>query len=411
MTSHFTPSGALGRRFWLLVVVSTLIAVSSGAATPLLPLFIHSQLGGDATATGLVISIGSIVGLASQPLVGTLADRWGYKTTLIVAIIVGTLGILLMLVAFSLPMATISRSLFGIVGAAVNTICAAWVVSTTAKNDRGRALSLYGIGVWIGLAVGPQLGQAAYDTASFAGIWLACAALLGLSVLALAPVRSPEIEPRAAKRMTGRERMSEWTAALKVVALPGVVSALSWSAEGLILTFLIIHLQSRGIAASGLFGAASVFTVFGVSVIGARLLIGSITDRLGALRTSGYSLVLLAVALVLLAVADTFAVAAAAAVILGFAFAPLYPALTMLASEDLAPARRGTGLGIFGTFTSLGTAVGSLYGGILTSEISSSAAFLAAAALQLVGLVIVIVASRRASRTIHFAKKPPNTQS
>lgn len=395
---RFAPSGSLGQRFWLLVASATLVSIASSASMPLLPLYIHRELGGNVAASGAIISIGSLVGLASQPIIGPLADRWGFKPTVIVSIILGTIGTMLMLVVLGLPFVAVGRSLFAITGATVNAVCAAWVVASTERRDRGKALGLYGLNVWIGLALGPQVGQLAVAVGSFGALWITCSALLVLAIVALLPIAAPLTVYVAQPDRTARESFGEWLGVVRLVALPGLISTLIWSGEAVIMAYSIIHLEGRGLASSGIFAAATVFTVFGISVIVARLVLGRLPDRLGALRTTSACLVLLTAALLIIGFANSFLVASIAAVLMGFAFAPLYPALTLLASENLSPANRASGIGLFGAFTTLGMSAGALYGGILAAVAGTTSAFVAAAVAQVIAFAVVLLARRRAGR-------------
>ncbi|PSP74592.1 MFS transporter [Halobacteriales archaeon QH_9_66_26] len=85
--------------------------------------------------------------------------------------------------------------------------------------------------------------------------------------------------------------------------------------------------------------------------------------------------------------AGTVEVAAATMVLLGLAGALVAPA-TMALVTDLAPDDRGTAMGGFNVFGSLGFLVGTVGGGVIADTVGFGAAFLAAAALE-AGIVLV----------------------
>lgn len=181
--------------------------------------------------------------------------------------------------------------------------------------------------------------------------------------------------------------------ALRSVWVAGVAAAAAWCGEGLMLGFLIVHLVDHGVPATGVFGAASVFAVFAVSVIVARIVLAGMPDRVGPFRTAGISLVALCGGLLVLAFSGSFAVAAVGAVLMGVGFAPLYPSLTMLAARGLGADNRALGLGLFGGFTSVGYASGALVGGLVLAATSSMWAFVLVAGLQLGALAMLAVFS------------------
>jgi hypothetical protein len=173
-----------------------------------------------------------------------------------------------------------------------------------------------------------------------------------------------------------------------------VGSRVTGAEVGLMLGFLIIHLESGGVPSSGVLGAASVFAVFSVSVIAARIALATLPDRLGPLRSAAISLCTLAAGLATLGLARHFWTAAIGAALIGIGFSPLYPSLTMLATRGLAVANRALGLGMLSSFTSVGFAGGALLGGLVISVASTTWAFIMVAGLQLAALAIVTIFSR-----------------
>jgi MFS family permease len=178
-------------------------------------------------------------------------------------------------------------------------------------------------------------------------------------------------------------------AVLADVSRPGAIGFVAWAGEGFLIAFLLSHLVSRGVDSHGLFGAANVFTVFAASVIAARLLLGGLPDRIGATITARISLIVLAAGLAVLAVAGDFWSAAVGATLVGVGYSPLYPALTLLATQSLDPYRRATGVGVFAAFTSAGYAAGSLVGGILVAQLGSGWTLGVLAALQLAAIALL----------------------
>ncbi|EHN11927.1 major facilitator superfamily MFS_1 [Patulibacter medicamentivorans] len=386
-----TPETSLGRGFWAIFAASLLICMANGASTPVLPLFVESRLGGDAATVGLVVGSSSIVAVAVRPLLGLLTDRYGRRRLSIAGAACAATGVLLLAVATSVASGTGGRVLFGLGGAAINTAVTTWIIDTAARHARGRALSVFGISIWIGLALGPQLGQTALHLGGYRAVWITCAALAIAALLCLLPLPEPAIERHADEDRAPRR----WRTATRAVLRPGVVGALAWSGEGAILAFLVLHLEHRGLPSTGVLSAASVFTLFAISVIGARILLGRLPDRIGPTRAATIALLAIGAGLTVLAAASSIAVAAIGAVLLGFGFAPLYPALAMLATARLAPTQRATGLGVYLAFLDLGMAIGSIGGGVLAGWQGEAAALYGAAAAQLLGLALLAAGARR----------------
>ena len=383
-----TPRGTLGVKFWLIFAASTLCGIAHSASTPVIPRFVGDVLGGNVALAGFIVSLSAFVSIAAQLGAGIAADRFGYKRISIVCGIVGAAGFVVIIVLATVTGAIASRVLFGAGNAAVATALMAWVVASVAVEERGRALSAFGISVWLGLSLGPQVGENILHAWGYDAVWIVCVGLQLVALVATLPIadfsgRGPLVLGHV------REPPGSWRLVFHAVTRPGVVAAMAWSAEGFMLAFLIIRLQHNGLAPEGVFGAASVFTVFAACVIVARLVLGGVPDRIGPVITTRVSLAVLACGLVVLAFASSFPVAAVGALLMGTGFAPLYPALTMLATETLDPTRRASGLGLFTAFTSVGYACGALFGGILADLFDESVAFITISLVLVLAIAVV----------------------
>lgn len=380
-------TGTKGAAFWMLVLASTAGHAVNGATTPVIPRLVQEQLGGDPALAGLLVSLGAVAAIVAMPVAGVLADRWGPRCVIITAGVLSALGLALLLVMLTVPSLAMSRLVFGAGNAAVATALTAWVVAEAPVAERGRALGLFGLSVWVGLALGPVLGENLLLSLGHRAVWTTAVALqlLGLGIALLVRGGSGAIRGADPHR-TGTPRDSS---VLVRVARPGAVGFIAWAGEGFLIAFLISHLVSRGLDSQGLFAPANVFTVFAASVIVARLLLGGLPDRIGATLTARISLGVLALGLGVLAVAGDFWSAALGAALVGVGYSPLFPALTLLATRELEPGRQSSGVGVFSAFTSAGYAAGSLLGGVLVAHLGSGWALGILAAVQLAAIPLL----------------------
>jgi MFS family permease len=399
-----TPATSLGRAFWAVFAASALTCTANGVSTAVLPQFVREELGGSAAAVGFVVGSGSIAAMLLRPLLGAVADRQGRRRVAIGGALLSCVGLLGLVAAGTITGGTAGRIAFGLGGAAVNTAVMAWIVDTAVLEERGRALSLFGVSIWVGLAVGPQLGQAVLDAWGFHAVWIAC---VGIELAAIACVAGVH-EPRRPARPQAVARRPEdpraWRVVLRAVLRPGLVSGIAWAGEGVVLAFLILHLEAEGLPAGGPTGAAGVFALFAVAVVGTRLVLGGLPDRVGPEPVAAGGIVFVGAGLGTLGLASSWPVAALGAVLLGVGFSPMYPALAMIATERLPLAHRAAGLGLFAAFMDVGIAAGSLAGGLVAARWDEGAALLVVAVAQVAGLALLL-GGRRGPATEHGA--PP----
>ncbi len=374
----------LGRDFWWVFAASTCITLVNGAGSALLARYAIHELGATAGTVGLLVGSSSVVAIVMRPVLGGLADRYGLRRIGVIGGVTMSVGLIILMLATSVVAGTTGRVVSGLSSAAANTAMMAWVVALVPTAQRGRALGIFGVSIWVGLAAGPQLGQALVSLGGYSALWIGCGALGLASAACAMRAAAPRIEVHPSRPPRHPLHL------LKLVARPGAASLIAWSGEGLIVAFLVVTLEGRGLAASGLTSAVSVFTVFAISVIVARLILSGSVDRFGAAPVAAAALFTVGAGLGTLAVASSFSVAAAGAVLLGLGFAPLFPALALLATERLNPDERGSGIGVFSSFMDAGMAAGSILGGVLVAAIGAGGTFATVAAAQLIAVALVL---------------------
>ena len=379
--------------FWLMFAASALGAMTNSASTPIIPRYVEEVLGGGATLSGVIIAIAALASIAAMPVAGSYADRRGYRTIALIGSGMAIFALLLLALVPTLWSAITSRVVFGLGNSASMTLIMAWLVAIAPPSQRGKALSIYGLSVWLGVAAGPQLGTAVNSLFGPLTVFGVCAALELTTFALIAMLPLPKAVSAASTPLAERPRLTRrgLMAAFGAVWVPGVAAAAAWCGEGLMLGFLIVHLTGRGVPENGIVGAASVFGVFAISVITARLVLATMPDRIGPLRSTAISLSSLTIGLVTLGLAGNFWVAAVGAAFIGIGFSPLYPSLTMLATRGLHADNRALGLGLFASFTSIGYASGALIGGVTIALFSSMWAFLLVAGFQLAALAVVTI--------------------
>lgn len=380
------PPVTRSRTFARLVAASLAGPLSTGVVTPVLPRYARA-LEADATLVGLVVALAPICSVLGSVLAGPFVDARGRRTVALAGITVATAGALLLLAAPAGIAATLlSRGTLGFGAGVAAAAIITWIVDTAPPERRGRAIGVTGLAVWIGLAAGPQLGQALLDGLGYSAVWAAIAAIEALAFALLLGGRDARRASAPAPRGRGLLRGLVPRGAIE----PSAGIALAAYGEGVLMAFLVLHLVERGVAdGAGLGGAASVFTIFASAVLVFRLPTSWLLDRVGSRPVVKVALGLEAAALAVLALSSSFAVAAAGAAVMGVAFSALFPGLAVLAAEATPADQRGAALGTFGASFSLGVALGSLLGGVVAAAGGTGAAHLSGAVAAALAVVLL----------------------
>jgi DHA1 family multidrug resistance protein-like MFS transporter len=182
-------------------VLLLLVTFSTGAAwaliSPILIIFLQQRLGIDVGTLAWAYLPAALIWAALPSHLGSLADRFGRKPLMVIALVAAAVTSAL------IPQVTGLVALAGLW--AFQALCyaagdpaeQALVADLSGADQRGRAYGLYTMAGGLGFAVGPLVGGWLYDTVSPAMPFYANGALLAFNaVVLIALLRVP---PRAAE--------------------------------------------------------------------------------------------------------------------------------------------------------------------------------------------------------------------
>jgi MFS family permease len=354
--------------------------VAVGSVLPVLPRYIHGPLGSGDLAVGIVIGSYAVTGLLLRPVAGRLADTRGRKPTVLVGAMLVALSGLLYLPSWGIAGLIVARLILGAGEGGVYTAGSAWIVDLAPDERRGRILGLYGLAVWGGLSVGPLLGELLLGVGGYTAVWLFAAAMpiLGASIALAArdpfvPVEHAEPHPLIAPEAVG----------------PGFAIALASIGYAAIATFIVLHLEARGVG-----HGATVFAAFAAMLVLTRLVLGHLPDRVGAAPVAIVATLGEALGLALIAVAQTLPVAIAGGLAMGAAFSLLNPSLMLIALGRVSQQARGAAMGTYTAFFDAGVGIGAPLAGLVAALAGYEAAFLFAAAICVGSAAMVLLQLR-----------------
>jgi MFS family permease len=357
-----------------------------GLPLPVIPLFVHDNLGFSNLIVGLVIGIQFLATVLTRGYAGRLTDHHGGKRSALQGAAVCALGGLLYLVAampgfspaISLAIIVVGRLVAGFGESQLVTGAVSWSIAAVGPQRAGMSMSWTGIAMFAALAIGAPIGMALYQAYGLEAAMVACIiAPLLAAVIALR--ERPYTSPAGLRLPFYRVIAQIWREGLGLM-LQGVgLSGLT--------AFASLYFASRSWGHAGL-----VMTAFGAGFIFVRVVLGSVPDRISGYRVALSSLVIEALGQAMLWGAHHEIVALAGALVTGLGCALVFPALGVEALKRVLPANRGSAMGAFVAFLDIAYGVSGPAAGVIAGQFGYAAVYLFGTACALLGAALVATA-------------------
>ena len=369
------------RAFIMVAIAELAYFTADGVLLPALPRYVEGPLGGGNVHVGIVAGAFSLSAFFLRPFAGRMADRRGRRLLMVVGSSIFALSVVGYLVADSIPVLFAMRLLTGVGEALFFVAALAANVDLAPPERRGEAFSFASLALYVGLGVGPFIGELMIDRFSYDAAWFTSIGLaLAATVLALRlPVMRPEADetaPESVHRLVHPAGL-----------LPGLVLlATIWGMAGF-LTFVPLYALDLGMSGAGL-----VIGLFSGIVVVIRSVGATIPDRIGAARATRIALVLSAIGLAVIGVVQTPTGLIAGTVVFGIGVALFTPALFTVAVEGVPANERGAVMGTTSAFLDVGLGVGPATLGVVASVFGRASIFLGGSAVAAAGLVLAVTA-------------------
>jgi MFS family permease len=385
-----TPSGTTSTRSnavtlqILSIVFYTFIAFFCiGLPIAVIPGYVHDVLGFNAVLAGVVIAAQYLATLLIRPVAGRLADNLGTKRTITYGLYaIAASGALTLLATLlhtwanaSLGVLVVARLLLGVGQGMVGVGTSSWGIGQVGPEHTAKVISWNGIASYGAIAVGAPLGVVMTADLGFH--------TLGVALFALAALGLVMLRKRPSVPVVRGERLPFWSAFGRVAPY-GVGLCLASIGYGTLTTFITLYYFEQGWA-----GAAFCLTAFGACFILARLLFINAINHYGGFTVAFACLSVETVGFVFLWLAPSPVFALIGASLAGFGLSLVYPALGVLAIQQVPPASRGSGLGAFAVFFDIALALAGPIMGALAASAGYAPIFLCAAGLSVMGLGLI----------------------
>lgn len=347
-----------------------------GMTIPILPPFVKDQLHGSDLVVGVVIGIMAVSSILIRPWVAARTLSWGSPRLVLLAGLVGAAAF----AAYGIVGDTVQLSGLRLVtGAAQATLLVAAITKVTAEappDRRGEAISYFSVAPYLGIGLGPVLGEPLYQHFGFRWAF-AVAGVIGLigavPILFVPNTRQPR--PAVPVRRSIVHRAALWPGA--VLAL-GTVGTVAMSA------FMPLFVSDLGAS-----GTQWIFLSYAAVVLLVRIVGGRIPDTMGPARTGWLSTGLICLGMIGFAVTPSVVGIYASLLPLGIGIALQYPGLLALTVNRVPEDERPQAVSTFTMFFDISTGLGGLFVGGVVAVGGTRSAFAACAACALLGLLFL----------------------
>ena len=356
--------------------------------TPLLPSYLSDTFGADKQTIGIVLSGYTLTALLIRALSGYMVDSFPRRTVMIASYFLFALFFAGYLVAGSLLLFAIVRTLHGAPFGATTVSNSTVAIDVLHPSRRAEGIGYYGLSNNIATAISPSVAIllfSAYQSYDLL-FWVALiTALIGLASTSSVKLREREIvksdKPLSLDRFI---LLKGWRQGAAMICY-----AFSY---GVLVTYVAIYgKEELGITGgTGLF-----FLLLSVGLILSRL-VGSRTLRQGKVtENASIGTAIALVGYILFAAMHNQWGYYGAALIIGLGNGHMFPAFQTMFINLASNAQRGTANSTLLVSWDIGMGLGILVGGIVAEHVGYHAAFWTACGVNLLGIAIFQLLSRK----------------
>ncbi|HRJ44813.1 MAG: MFS transporter [Caldilineaceae bacterium] len=366
---------AFSRRYWTVWAATLVFFGAFYTLIVPLPLYLD-QIGLPDWQIGLILGAFGIASLLGRPLAGALSDSLGSKPVILfgtASLLVGALGVSQTV----WPPALFGLRILQTAGyVAFTTASTALIAQLAPVARRGAAIALFGAAANVAITLTPAIVSAGLDLLTLRGAFWLCGGLaLAAGLLVWTAIPN---EPSSSRR-----RLAMWEVLTPPAPLRGpmLTTALFGIAFGAFYSFLPLLAERRGLEPVGL-----AYTVYGGSIIVARLLTANLLDRPDRTAVLAPSLLIATSGLLGFAFADNWTLLLVSAALMAAGSGVAHPALIALCVDRLPDNERGRATASFYLAFDLGIGMGNWLLGSVLGSFGLLWMYLLAAAISLVGV-------------------------
>ncbi len=315
---------------------------------------------------GLLFSTFSIFQFISTPLIGRLSDKYGRKPLLIISLLGTALSFFMTAFAPSAAILFLARALDGITAGNI-PVASAVISDTTKPKDRAKGFGIIGASFGFGFIFGPAIS--AFTVGFGASIPFIIAGVITLIAVILTWVFLPETNKHLGEVKKGK--LFDFPKLIHAATDPNIGATLlimlvySFSFGMLIYAFQPYSVKALHLSANQISG---LFTVFGVvGLVTQILLLPRIAKLLGDKNTFKFSLILMTLSFLGIFLTTNLILFVLFSILFGFSNSFINPLIQTILSKETDEKSQGSIMGISTAYMSIGTILGPIAGGAIST--------------------------------------------
>lgn len=372
-------------KVWL---ANFMIFFSFMLVTPLLPIYLSETFAADKHVIGVVLSGYTLTALLVRPFSGFIVDSYPRKQVLLICFFLMFIFFAGYLVAGSLLLFAIVRTLHGAPFGATTVANSTVAIDVLHPSRRAEGIGYYGLSNNIATAISPSVAIYIYQlTHNFDLIFAISMAVAGIGLIINSTVKLEKRELIKDKKVISLDRfflLKSWSQSLTMVCF-----AFSY---GILSTYIAIYGKEQlGITSgTGLF-----FLLMSLGLICSRLIGNKSLSKGKIVENASLGIVVSLVGYFIFAAVNNSFGYYSAAIIIGLGNGHMFPAFQTM-FINLAPhTQRGTANSSLLISWDVGVGLGILIGGIVVEYFGYGASFWVSAIINLLGVVGFLFFARK----------------
>lgn len=349
----------MSRLLYLVILISFLdLFIELPIITPF-----AMSLGATEYLAGTVVATYSFFNLIGNLTGGFLSDRFGRRNVLLGGMAVNIMVLFTYSLIQSVEALMMLRVIHGLSSGMLTPVAFSLVADMSKKEAMGRSMALTGVSIGSAAVFGPALGGIISSQATYQSVYfvLGCIYIIGILITIFAIKETTTMEARMEYSTT------KFTKLLKRPALniAYISSFTLMIAQGSLAFGLPLKVSAMGLDE---YITGMLLSIFGMTaIIIFATPINRIYSRFSSVNLVGAGIFLIAASMIVLHFAPTMGVALWVMITYGAGFSLIFPSMNKIIGENTEMYERGKANGIFYSYFSIGSVVGSFLSGVFAT--------------------------------------------